>query len=664
MDVHDKLITTLGESCKVCYTCVRDCPAKTIRIRGGRAEAVNSGCIGCGNCVMVCSQNAKTYYDSKDEVREILKSNAKKIAIVAPSFPAEFINMSHHSFVEMIRDMGFDIVCEVSFGADIVAREYKKLLQERPGRYIATTCPAIVSYVEKYHPNLVEHLARIGSPMIVTARVLREMHGDDVKIVFIGPCVAKKAEAAKNNSKEVDSAITFEELRCLLFHFDVTFNENSTSDFDKPDPGLGSLFALSGGMLQAADMKEDLLTSNIVSTSGKANFIEALKEFENGALNVNLLEVLCCDGCISGAGMSKNIPHFTKRTAISNYANKRISTRNPEEDKELEKILDKIDLSIDFAENDCRIPMPSRQEIQTILQRMGKFTKQDELDCRACGYETCRSHAVAVYKELAESEMCLPYTIERLKRSLSDLNISNNKLEKTKQALFNAEKLASMGQLSAGIAHEINNPLGVILLNASLLLEEFAQESENYEDVQMIVEQAKRCRKIVSGLLNFARKNKVLLQPTNIITLVDQCLKAIMNNGKVKIQVKYKIDNPIIDLDQDQIIQVLTNLIVNSIEAMPDGGNIDILVTDTPSEVKIKVKDNGLGIEKKHMSKIFEPLFTTKQMGKGTGLGLAVTYGIIKMHKGQITVKSNANPEEGPTGTTFKVLLPRKSTEL
>ncbi|HEX72517.1 MAG TPA: histidine kinase, partial [Candidatus Hydrogenedentes bacterium] len=257
------------------------------------------------------------------------------------------------------------------------------------------------------------------------------------------------------------------------------------------------------------------------------------------------------------------------------------------------------------------------------------------------------------------SEMCLPYTIERLRETIENLAISNEALAKTQETLMQAEKLASMGQLAAGIAHELNNPLGVVLMYAHILEQEQENNPALMEDLTMIKEQADRCKKIVSGLLHFARQNKVSRRGTDLRELIDRSLKTVVIPDNVTVTVEHNVDDPVADLDDDQIMQALCNLIGNACAAMPDGGRLAIQTMGNNNRVELRVCDTGPGIPKEHADKIFEPFFTTKPYGKGTGLGLAITYGIVKMHSGDIRVESNTDPRMGPTGATFIISLPR-----
>ena len=645
----------------MCYTCVRECPAKAIRIAEGQAEVIPERCIACGNCIQVCSQLAKQVRSTVDEVESLLSSGQKIAVCLAPSFPAEFTGTDYPRVVGMLRALGFALVVEVSFGADLVARRYRELLAlTKEHRFIATTCPALVGYVERYYPALVGSLAPIVSPMVALARALRRLHGKDLKVVFIGPCIAKKVEAESAEVEgDIDAALTFLELRRMFENHNIDGWSVEPSEFDLPHGATGGLYAISRGFLQAAGLQEDLMAGDVVATHGRLHMLEGIKEFADGDLGARLLETLCCEGCVMGAGISNNLPIFNRRRHVRQYVARRMETLNDTQWlDDMSKFAD-LDLSRRFCVNDQRIPLPEKEELSATLLRMGKFAPEDELNCGACGYATCREHASAICEGLAESEMCLPYSIDQLQTTVKELENSREQLADAQEALLQSEKMASMGQLAAGIAHEVNNPLGVVLMYAHLLLDECESTSKFREDLTMITEQADRCKKIVAGLLNFARQNKLVRHPADMRELVDRALRTIQLPENVALRIEHDLDDPLAEVDRDQVVQVVTNLVTNAVAAMEKGGTLTLRTAGDDRQVKISVIDTGTGIKPENLNKVFEPFFTTKQMGKGTGLGLAVTYGIVKMHSGDIRVQSNADPEKGPTGATFTVTLPR-----
>jgi len=656
-------VTTAPERCRVCYTCIRECPAKAIRISGSQAEVLPERCICCGNCVKVCSQKAKQIVDTAAPVRALLGSGRRTAACLAPSFPAEFPDVDHRRLVGALRRLGFGLVTEVGFGADLVADRYRRLLEGGDGRrWIATSCPAVVTYVEHYHPGLVKDLAPIVSPMIAMARALRRLHGRDLGMVFVGPCVAKKMEVADPQLPgELDAAITFAELRRMLEDAGIDPAAAEPSDFDEPRAGLGALFPISRGLLQAADIHEDLLDGRVVSADGRNSMTDVLAQFEEGVLDARLLEVLCCHGCVMGPGYSRPAQLFERRAAVRDYVRSQQESADADRWRRNVERFSDLDLSRAYGAEDRRVsPVGDGGAVQEVLARMGKHRPEDELNCGACGYDTCREHAAAIVKGLAESEMCLPYTIEQLKVTVRELASSNEQLASAQAALLQAEKLANMGQLAAGIAHEINNPLGIVLLYAHTMLEGAADQAAK-ADLGVIVEQADRCKRIVAGLLHFARRNKVVPQPTDLRELVERTLGMLHLPPEIRTSVRTDCPDPRAEVDRDQMAQVLTNLFTNAQDAMPWGGELSVAVSGGDDCVHIDVSDTGRGIRPEIINKIFEPFFTTKQIGRGTGLGLAVTYGIVKMHRGNITVTSNADPAKGPTGTTFRVTLPRKA---
>ncbi|HNS16865.1 MAG TPA: [Fe-Fe] hydrogenase large subunit C-terminal domain-containing protein [Bacteroidales bacterium] len=659
--VRDKLVYTVKDRCRVCYTCVRECPVKAIRIINGQAEVISERCIGCGNCVVVCSQQAKMYVTQVDSVQELLSSSEKVVALVAPSFPAEFTEFSDFRvFVGKLRALGFDHVMEVAFGADLVAGEYARLIdEEHVPSMISSDCPAIVYYIRHYHPELVPYLAPVVSPMEAAARVAKKKYGGHVKLVFIGPCIAKKAE-----SDEVDEIITFEELRQLFTQHDSDLQDVAPSDFDPPHAGKGAIFPLSRGLLQSMNKTDDLCDGNILIAEGKPLFKEAIRQFSKELKGTHHLQLLCCEGCIMGPGMSRDGQRYIRRNLISRYASKKMSdNRHSQWVLDMDAFKD-IPLSKSFKPADRRIPLPNLEEIDQVLLRMGKKSPSDHLNCGACGYDTCEEHAIAILEGLAETEMCLPYTIEKLHKSIEELNFSNEKLASAQQALKQSEKMATMGQLSAGIAHELNNPLGVITMYSNILIDESKPGDPIRKDLELIAEQASRCKGIVGGLLNFARKNQVKLELTNMKSFIEKSFQSILKNDSVSVSFECTAKDTEAMIDQDQMMQVLTNLEKNAVEAMPDGGNLKIILSGDDESIEIKVADTGTGISRENMEKIFTPFFTTKQIGRGTGLGLPLIYGIVKMHRGQINVTSNADPAEGPTGTAFTMKLPRVINQL
>lgn len=230
-------------------------------------------------------------------------------------------------------------------------------------------------------------------------------------------------------------------------------------------------------------------------------------------------------------------------------------------------------------------------------------------------------------------------------------------LHQTQQELLHKEKLASMGQLAAGVAHEINNPLGTILLFSDVMYKEASEDDPRRDDLKMIINETTRCRTIVADLLNFARQQEVLAQETNVHALLEQVIEGVSHQPSfegVEIVRQFSPDLPTIQADPAQLQQVFVNLLNNAAEAVAEGGIITLATQPVDSQwVEIKVSDTGCGIAEENLGKLFTPFFTTKALGKGTGLGLSIVYGIIKMHRGQITVQSQVGQ-----GTTFTVTLP------
>ena len=653
------VVTTIKEKCRRCYTCVRECPAKAIKVVEGQATVIEERCIACGNCVKVCRQEAKSILSHKEPVFEMLEGDSRVIACLAPSFPAAFDTVEPGQVVAGARALGFPEVWEVALGAALVSTAYERLVKRNNGKMLITTpCPAIVGYVEKYLPELIPSLAPVVSPMIALARALKSKYGNAPKIVFIGPCIAKKVEMEdKNVAGLVDAVLTFKEFREMLAEKNIDLSSLEPADFDGPDSGVARSFPISGGLLKSSGLSQDVLEKDIIVSEGKDRAIPLLREARRGEVHAKLLDVLFCEGCIAGPKMINELSTFRRREIIADYVRWSIDRSQALGKEDGRKVFADVDMSRVFTADDQNLPYPTEEEITSVLRKMRKFTVEDELDCGACGYTSCREKAAAVCQGLAEPEMCLPFLIEGLEDALADVEKSHSALKATQGQLIHAEKLASMGQLSAGVAHELNNPLGSILLYAHLLIKELSGKDKRAEDVKMIVSEATRCKNIVRDLLNFGRQGSVKRETADINEIIEKSLgasSALQDFDRIKVVKHFDGKIPAMSVDANQLQQVFVNLISNAVWAMKDNGTLTLITRmKGPSAVEVLVQDTGCGIPKENLKKLFTPFFTTKKMGEGTGLGLAISYGIIKMHSGQISVDGAVGK-----GATFKIELP------
>ncbi|MDI7277778.1 MAG: [Fe-Fe] hydrogenase large subunit C-terminal domain-containing protein, partial [Anaerolineae bacterium] len=298
------VVRTIQDKCRRCYTCVRYCPAKAIKVEEGQAKVIEERCIGCGNCYKVCAQSAKEITSSVAQVRELLAGSAPVLACLAPSFPAAFSELEPGQVASAVRALGFAEVLEVAFGAELVGRAYARLAQERPDHLIITTpCPALVAYVEKYAPSLVPNLAPIVSPAIALGRVIKQRYRPEARVVFIGPCIAKKEEIEDPPvAGVVDAAMTYPELRQMWSEAGIDPGSLPASHFDGPPPAVGRIFPVSGGLLKTAMLSGDVLENEILVTEGRDNVLEILKALRSDEypLEVRFLDVLFCEGCIDG----------------------------------------------------------------------------------------------------------------------------------------------------------------------------------------------------------------------------------------------------------------------------------------------------------------------------------------------------------------------------
>jgi iron only hydrogenase large subunit-like protein len=521
------LIEIKNEKCTVCYACVRACPVNAIQVKPNQdyPEVNNKWCIGCGGCLNVCSPKAIVYRDSKPRVKEILNSGKKVAAIVGPSISGEFDDITdYRKFVQMIRRLGFTYVNEVSFGVDIIAVEYKKLFENFKGKhYITSICPPIVSLIEKFHPELIDNLAPITSPMIATAKVVHQLYGQDTAVIFIGPCLAAKNDIKENKKwSEVDEVLTFIELRELFDEFNIKENNLEFSEFDTPLGYKGSLFPISNGILQAADIDENLLTGKVTTAEGKQNILAAIAQFEKSIDFIKQhFNLFYCEGCLMGPGTSRGGKKFIRRTLVTEYANKRLKNFDIKEWEKNINSFNHLTHTRDFVVDDQRLPEPSEEEINEVLKVIGKMDYDDNVGCEACGYKSCKDFAYQVSKGLAKPDMCITFSLKNKQEYIKALKISNENLAKAQEQLKQSEKIARTEQIKAKEASETITAMmqklnaGVIIVDENLKI---IQSNESF--VNILGDEAREINEIIPGLVGADLKTLLPVQFYKMFTYV------------------------------------------------------------------------------------------------------------------------------------------------
>lgn len=396
-------------NCVNCYKCIRHCPVKSIKYSTGQAQIVSDECILCGQCFVVCPQNAKEIRNDVPSAMELIKSGPV-IASLAPSFVANYPGATAATMEKALKQLGFTGVEETAIGASIVKTEYERIIAEgKQEVIISTCCHSVNTLVEKYYPEVLPYLATVVSPMQAHCQKIKQEH-PDAKTVFIGPCISKKAEADAYPGY-ADCVLTFEELSDWLKQEGITVEQGE----DHLEESRARLFPTTGGILRT--MKCDSPDYAYLVVDGIENVLAALDDIKQGRLKKCFIEMSICAGsCIGGPAMERERRRpVTDTIAVNRYAGRKDFVVDQPEGKDLIK---------DHRFIGLHRQMPGEKEIEEILHKTGKFTKEQELNCGACGYSTCREKAIAVYQGKADLNMCLPFLTQKA-QSFSDTIINN-----------------------------------------------------------------------------------------------------------------------------------------------------------------------------------------------------------------------------------------------
>lgn len=482
------VLTTIEAECKDCYKCVRACPVKAIKVNTGHAQIWEERCILDGRCINVCPQAAKQVQDDLGKVKSLISSGKPVAVSLAPSHVVAFDLPDHNSLVAALKRLGFTWVEETAIGAEFVAYAHRAYVQNLSHPAITSSCPAVVNLIEKHFPAARDYLVPVVSPMIAHGRLLRQRYGSDIKVVFIGPCVAKKAEAAEEQFKGViDAVLTFIELEEWFSEAGIDPQKLPGEAFDCSRTHWGRLFPLAGGLLRTAGLSTDMLAGRTATVTGIEKCQLMIRQILEQKVSLDLIEMMGCDGgCIDGPCMPEQDRVFTGHRDLMRYVRQRASderktmwpetvtgggpgvkpglgsddtppagdlgsdlgghgVRDAEAFTEYGQFKDRSDcrdgagnesikapaghsqlgdhlqafnihgpdipawLQRTYSDKQIRLPEPSEEDIRRILATTGKHSPSDELNCGACGYDSCREKARAVYQGVAESEMCIPY---------------------------------------------------------------------------------------------------------------------------------------------------------------------------------------------------------------------------------------------------------------
>ena len=415
-----RIIDFKESKCMHCYKCVRYCDVKAVMIKDGRAEVIEDKCVLCGHCLHVCPQSAKTMASDLDTVKYYIRQGHRVVASLAPAYMGFLQEGTIGQIHEAFRKLGFFDVRETAEGAAAVTGEYAKLLEDGKMENIITTCcPSVNDLIEIYYPRLVPYMAPVVSPMVAHGRMLKKEYGEDVKVVFVGPCIAKKKESTDpRNFDSIDAVLNFNDIRKWMESERISIEDCGDVPFERLEPQVNQLYPVTGGIIHSVlSTKEQKDGYRKLHIHGTKNCIEFCDSLMAGEISGSFIEMNMCTGaCINGsAPLDRTVSRFRVKIDMEEKV-----SREPADRVKLQKMSEGVGLGKQYSDHSTNDLMPTEEQIREILAKTGKRTPEEELNCGACGYSTCREKAVAVFQKKAEINMCIPYMHDRAE-SLANL---------------------------------------------------------------------------------------------------------------------------------------------------------------------------------------------------------------------------------------------------
>lgn len=500
-------------NCKNCYKCVRNCSVKAIKMIDDQAQIVEEKCIACGTCFLVCPQNARNIHSDLENVENALQNGKKIIISVAPSYLGVYDEP--YKLISVLKYLGADIVEETAIGAEQVSKLYSEYIEiTKKQNAITTCCPTVNMMIQNYYPELIKYLMPFDSPMVAHCKMIRKRYGSDAYIVFLGPCISKKCEAyGYQLSGVMDAVISFEEIDKLMESRNINISEFEETYPDLEGSYRGKKYPLEQGILSGiSDIVENSKFTPL-SISGIENLMKAFDALKDEEITNVLIEANSCEGgCIGGPAVpkkSKNI--YTRKIRARNkvqkmrnieYKNYNVNEKN-------------LNFIRNFRNKQYIHPIFAEEEIRNVLEQTGKHNKSDELNCGACGYDTCHDKAISVLEGLSHPQMCMPYMRSEAEKIsniyfeyspsiilIVDLNLNILDLNPVGQKAFNID-----------VSYVKNKPLSLIMPD-----KDFKHVLRTKESMEIRKLNLEKYGLIVYERIIYLPKNKILFGILNDIT--------------------------------------------------------------------------------------------------------------------------------------------------
>lgn len=403
-----KFIELDEKKCDECYKCLRVCPTKAIVFTDSRRDIVDEMCIKCGVCQASCPQEALSIQNDKYKIKKNLQLGKKIVISLAPSYVAAFNTDQPKKIITALRQLGIHWIEETSVAAEIVSQAYEKQIQLDPKKNILTTCCPSANYlVQYYHPELLDYMLPIDSPMIAHGKMLKEKFKSDCYVVFIGPCLAKKAEAEAKGY--IDAVLTFNELLEWLNESHIDYQNLPSGTFDADSTIRGMAYPVGGSLFQNDRITPINSQYNLLRVDGIERCKDLLDTLENNGIQNYCIEMNICHGsCVNGPDMPHDgQTYYQRKDRMLHYL------KQHDSQKTLSAILQEKTQKLSFAQifesKPTVLKHPNAEEVRQILRQIDKYSEKDELNCGSCGYDSCKDKAIAVFNNLSKPQMCLPY---------------------------------------------------------------------------------------------------------------------------------------------------------------------------------------------------------------------------------------------------------------